>query len=504
MKLSVTHLALAGTLCLAGACGPQHTEASAPGGKIRIKGGLDNAAHANTGTSAICADFTITAYSFPTAGGAPQAAGNPVTFSTNSNSTAIDQILGCIDNKTHNYAYTRPAGSIYVNGSYNWAYLVSAANFVHCDNPANLPASANYLDQTTVNPAPAYFAPVNCDTSNDVQLNIDYPIAIASVSPTGDIDISAAVDPTTTYIGCKNADIDPVTGDLHFAQSNAIDTKSAAPQGLIGFKAAADHNLGLIQYGGQTWAADPATPSSTMYNTFYSGQFVGSLPTSSSIGYDSSFTLFQTFLTNSDETHLLGATGQGADGACGTGEWVDSRHAFCLTQRDGALGTQGMLADAFLYYPGTTQGHGYAAAKVAGGSVSVYSQMVANSSTDYTSVSGPAVIMTGATGFTSTAASHARGAFNDSLAIQGLNAQTIANNQVAITAVYIDPTNKGQFLLGVTKKVINPSTDPDFNVVHNGWATLSADLAGNWTVGAYQDFAPMPAGFGVSASGCIP
>ncbi len=481
MKVTLTHLALAAALCGALGCSTQKVDSPSTNGTVKItaKPVVSNAAHSNTSSDAICADFTVTAYSF-NAAHAPQAAGNPVTFSTNKNSPATDQILGCIDGPK-NFAYQAPAGSLYTSASYNWAYLVSATNFEYCDHTPG----GHTLVQSTVNPAPAYFAPVNCSTSNDVKLSIDYPVSLSAVSPTGDIDISAGVDATTEYVGCKKAEI--VNHELRFAQSNAIDTKTAVPLGLVGFATTSTpRDATLAQYGGQTWAANPSGSGKVLYNTYYSGQFTtgaGALPT----------TLVQTFLTNHDETHLFSAA---PDGQCVNGEWVDSRHAYCLTTIDNTLAdtdpnkvvTVGKLADAFVYVPGA----GFVLANVgAGGSgVTLYAQMANNSLNDYSSPTHAVVTANANPGFASTATSPAPGkGFNDQLAPQTVAAPT----GLVISGLYVDPSASGQFLVGATETISGS----------NLWATLT-QTGGVWSYSPFKDFgAGVPPGFGVSASGCV-
>ena len=481
MKLGPTHLALAGTLCLASACGSQRTAAGSQI-KLTMKPEVTGALHGVGGAPALCGTFHLTPYSF-NAAHRPVLAGAPVTFTTSSASTAIDQILGCVAGPK-NFAYIAPAvhpGSNAVNGSYNWAYLVSADTFTNCSTGLAIPPD-------TVNASPAYFAPVNCVAGVDENLDIDYPISISAAAPGGYVDISAGVDATTQYVACKTAEIigTGTSAELRFGQSFAIDSIPQVPLGLVGFTAGASDNQ-LAQYGGQVSATDPNHSPSVLYNTFLTGQFASS-PTRPS-------KVFQTFLASFDAGHAFSF----GDGLCTGGEWVDSRHAYCLTTNADATSpvqptTVGKLADAFLYLPGA----GYAAASVTSSTtITLYSQMVANSPGDYTSGSPyPVVTANAAGGFSSTATTSpmpAGAGFNDGLGTILVSAPT----GLTFTGLYVDPAAPGQFLVGA----FAPSSGV------NSWGTLSWNGAGAtpaWVLIGFTDLAAgLPRGFGGAASGCL-
>ena len=471
MKFNLSHLAFAGTLCLASACGNQKS-ASGSQIKLSMKPEVTGALH-SLGTPALCATFHMTPYSFD-ASHNPVPAGPPVTFATSNASTAIDQILGCVAG-TGTYHYTKPAvhpGSDASTGDYNWAYLVSADTFTTCSTGAA-------IDPATVSASPAYFAPVNCVAATDENLNIDFPISISATAPSGYVDISAGVDASTQYVGCKTAEVvgTGASAELRFGQSFAIDGNTQVPLGLVGFTAGAS-DAKLSQYGGQVSATDPNNSPAVLSNTFLTGQFVSS-PTRPA-------NVFQTFLSSFDATHAFSF---GSEGTCTGGEWVDSRHAYCLTAAADAASptTVGKLADAFLYIPGA----GYAAASVASGTaITVYSQMLANSANDYTSPGAhPLVTANAAGGFSSTSGGPSAAAgFNDGLVATSVSAPT----GLTFTGLYIDPAANGRFLVGAVNGAIN------------SWGTLSL-VAGAWVLSSpFTDLAAgVPAGYGVAAGGCI-
>ena len=488
-------LALAAALGLVGACGRERPPAPASG-KVRIstRAKVSIAAHRDDPDPSqdICAGFTLTPYSFDAAH-KPVPAGAPVRFATTSDSTATEQLLGCVAGGDH-YDYAPSASSPYAEGRYNWAYLVSATRFEFCNHGA---VPSHRLDPNTANPAPAYFAPVHCEPALDAALSIDYPVALSSTSLTqkadGGVAISAGADPTTQYVGCKQAElVDGGSGaGLRFAQSNAIDTKTAVPLGLVGYTTTATlADAALAQYGGQTWTANPNGLGATMFNTYYTGQFTAgaaALPSA----------ILQTFLASADESHLF--NDPAGDALCPAGEWVDSRHALCLTTgadtlSPGSIRTVGKLADAFLYLPGT----GYAAASVnrGGGSISLQAQMTANSADDYTSSGSrhPIVTANAAPGFASTLAAPASGGgFNDRM----MTPTVPAPAGLTFTGLYIDPSALGQFLVGGSQ------TTADVTI--NAWATLSWNATSTtWELSVFSDLAHgIPPGFGEQRSGCV-
>lgn len=500
-RLPVTRLALAGALCLAGACG-QGADSGAPGNKLKpvVKTSVSTVAHTNAGE--VCATFTLAPFQITGAdNGLTAVAGSAVTFSTDNTTGLVDQLLGCIAGPA--YPYTPEASTGVEAGDYNWGYFVSATNFHYCD------LADTSLDPTQVFPAPAYFQPVLCSASNDMPLTISYPVSLAGEAQAGFIDVSASISPTTQYVGCKSSDLGQ-DGALHFGQSFLL-AAQPGPLGLVAFTAtepSSDHSVS--QYGGQVGGQ---IGGQALFDTFYSGQITGgTLPSR----------LFQTYLSSFDESHVFGAQGAGGDdGQCGTGEWADARHAFCLTSVvDGAPATPttAALADAFLYSPGIR----FAAATVnsGGAGITVYSQMAVagtaidgmNSGADYTAAGAGVVSMDWTGGFSSSYPGHVstHAGFNDAL-----QTRTVGSGEYVATGLYIDPAHLGQFLVALTFS--------SGEGILSYWTTLAWDPtadagAGNWTFGPSGTATPgapgavgapvslsdgLPPGFGVAARGCV-
>ena len=499
-------LALTGMLCLTSACGSQKA-GNAQAGKVKLstRPDISGAAHANTGSTAVCATFSATPYQLTSTG--PVLAGAPVTFATGSGSSYTDVILGCID-----------SGSV-VNfqaaTGVNWAYLVSATNFTYCDDVAG----SHPLPASTVSPGPAFFAPIHCTKSIDMALVIDYPISISVVAPTGDIDISAGVSVTNQFSVCKQADFGTVAGagfgDLHFGTGFVIDSttstpKTAEPFGLIGLGYAAgvtdtSASHKVAQYAGQNWAADPDGEANTqLYNTYYTAQIPGgdAAPRPSAI--------FQTTLSDPTQTHMFGVT----DTGCGTtGRWANSNQPYCLTTNADTAYAAGHaaggtftkttnqpttvagVASAFIYAPGG----GFAAASMSntaglGSQINIIGQYVINSSLDYSAAAALPRTANAAAGTASTFGNPDTDlGFNDQLSIQNVPGGN--NTAYTFSGVYINPDADGflvgaSFPLGITK-----------------WNTLTVDATGTWALGgSWTDLSSgaVPDGFGVQATaGCV-
>ena len=313
MKCVLTRLALACALCAA-ACSNQRSDGNAPHGSLKISSSATSYSTA-TGPAEVCGTFSLQPY-IPQADGTPQNAGNPVVFTStaanaNDASAVTDQILGCIDGTND-------------NAGYNWGYIVTVTDFTDCMGTALTDVSPS---TTTVN------VPVECMASIDVPVSIHVSVAVSAQSTGGYVDITAGVNATDVQVGCKQADIDPNDGLLHFGESY-IDPNGNTFPGLV----ALDEGT-PTQFGG-------TVNGSVGTDTYYTGDIA---PTAV-------HTIYQTFLSPCSN---------------GTSEYADTNHAQCVSDNSGTPGgTLAELADAFVEVPGT----GFAAVSVTStGGLQIYS-----------------------------------------------------------------------------------------------------------------------------------
>ena len=259
---------------------------------------------ANAGPQ-VCGTFTLQPYSIDS-GGAITLAGSPYTFSTNANSAPTNAILGCIDSGT---------------GGNNWGYFVTATDFNDCGLAAGdtSPEPIPGLTPTTASAQVAF----NCAAGVDTPVTVDVNVSIPQADSAGYVDISAGVNASTVQTGCKQADISPVDGMLHFGESY-IDPTGAIPTGLVG-----------LSQGTPTQFAGTVDDQSGDVDTYYTGLIAdpGAPPT-----------ILQTFVEQ--------CTGSNQ-------EYADVNHAECLTGAGPSLNgqpptllTQALLAGVFLAVPG--------------------------------------------------------------------------------------------------------------------------------------------------------
>lgn len=312
-------------LCLAlaawsAACAKK-SQLPANSGSVRIYSSA-SAFDTATGSTAICAHFSLQPY-IPSSSGTPTPSGGPVTFtSTASNdndaSAFTDQVLGCIDGTPD------AAGD-------NWGYIVTATDFTDC-------ASGNPL--TNVSPQTVTFnVAFDCKAGLDVSVPMHAQVAVSDANQAGYVDISAGVNATEVQIGCKQADISSTDGLLHFGES-FISSDGSIAQGLVGLDTGDPS-----QFGGDIHGA-----SASQVDTYYTGD----------INPAAVHTVYQTFLNPC---------------ADGTSEYADTNHAQCVSNNSGqAAGTVAELADVFAEVPG----QGFAAVSVVSGGLTIYSSVGSN------------------------------------------------------------------------------------------------------------------------------
>ena len=338
MRSLPTLLPIAGALLFAASCSSQ--KASPYDGHLKIS----SSASANdtaTGTTAICAQFSLQPY-IPAADGTPTPSGAPVVFDStaandNDASAYTDQVIGCIDGTAD-------------SDGYNWGYIVTVTNFSECGGtPGTLGNPLTNVSPTTT----TFNVPVNCQAGLDVEVPIHAQVAVSTANQGGYVDISAGVNATDVQIGCKQADITTTDNLLHFGESY-ISTDGTVAQGLVGIDTGTPN-----QFGGSVNGI-PATN----VDTFYTGD----------IDPATVSTIYQTFLSPC---------------ADGTSEYADTNHAQCVSDSTGtAGGTVAALADVFAEEPGK----GFAAVSVAGNGLTIYSSMG--------DTTGPNIMNAGASGFT--------------------------------------------------------------------------------------------------------
>jgi len=315
-------VALACALAPLCACAPASPSVpSGPQGQVRFAPSATISDSASGGL-AVCARFALQPYA-PAADGEPRPAGSPISFNSSTGAdpgSPTDQITGCIEGPND-------------SAGYNWGYIVTVDSFSACGaTPGTLgPPLVNvYPSRTTLD------VPVHCQGGADSEAPIHVSLALETPGPGGYVDISAGVDGTGVQLGCKQAEIDPNDGMLHFGESYISNDGSVA-QGLIGVDRGAP-----IQFGGSTGTGD--------IDTFYTGY----------IDPGSASTIYQTFLNPCADPSQ---------------EYADLNHAQCVSDNSGTPGgTLAELADAFE----EMSGRGFAAVRLVDGALLVESALGAS------------------------------------------------------------------------------------------------------------------------------
>ncbi len=381
MNAALTRFSVVGLLCAA-ACSSKAPSADQPRGTLKISSSATSYSTA-AGPAEVCGTFSLQPY-IPQADGTPQNAGSPVVFTStaaNANDAAAvtDQILGCIDGTNDNTGTTGATSS---------------------PSPTSPTASGTALTDvspstTTVN------VPVECMAGIDVPVSIHVSVAVSAQSTGGYVDISAGVNATDVQVGCKQADIDPNDGLLHFGESY-IDPNGNTFPGLVALDTGTPS-----QFGG-------TVNGSVGTDTFYTGD----------IAQSAVHTIYQTFLSPCSD---------------GTSEYADTNHAQCVSNNSGNPdGTLAELADAFVEVPGT----GFAAVSVtSSGGLQIYSGSSNPGNPNIMNVT-PSVV----TGF-------------NTLLAQTINATGASLTGFTVTGVYVDQSASYQFVVAA---VTNPGGTPEY------------------------------------------
>jgi len=245
MKNTLTRITTAGAMLCAVAVGCA-AEKTGPAltGKVNVTPKPISALTAGEATAAsICATFTLQPYQFTGTGGAPQNAGNPITFTSSGpaeafypgaypfSSTSFPAYLNGSGNQTDQEVVgCAPDGpqdpSLPTSSTApNWGYFVTISNFEPClYNPAD--GATAYAAEQDLAAALQSIAPIGqnyevyCQNNQDATLptisaTIDIPVTIQS----GYVDVSASISDNQIAVGCKIADQDTAAGgdgNLHF------------------------------------------------------------------------------------------------------------------------------------------------------------------------------------------------------------------------------------------------------------------------------------------------
>ncbi len=318
-------------LCLLAACAALACAKAGPpaqsGGKGTIQFGASTritTAPGATSSLNLCAHVSLRPY-------APDANGHvvftdpgqpPITFIAGGTSAAAQSgpIEGCI------------AGDSYGLG-YNWGYQGTATDFFDC-NDADAGTLANVYPHTV-------FLDVElvCIPDHDINAQFDIPVSVTVPDSVGYVDLSAQVDTSLVYIGCKQADLGQQDGQLHFAEIGAFNPLAAStPAGFtaIGYIDAQSGNALPAAPGAVEQAAGVSQlPPSANSGAYFTGHLDQTqLPTGSTRG---SWEVVQTFAQQCAAGSVYAATGSLA---------CDTR-----ISQTGEISTLAMLSSALLLVP---------------------------------------------------------------------------------------------------------------------------------------------------------
>ena len=266
----------------------------------------------------VCATFNIQPMSLDSTG-KPTSAGAAATIVETATTGNTATIEGCIDS---------------TSSGNDWAYLVTATDFVDC-------ATGAAIDGVSPATVAGYY-PFDCEAGLDVPVDIEIDVSIATPNAGGYVDISATVNATEVEVGCKQADFDGNV--LHFGESWQSTAGDTAPDGLWGLASSGP--------APQQWAGQVTAAGSMLQ--YYTGQFELDAPGQAAI--------VQTLMPAS------------CDNA-----YVAADQPICTTTATATLGLNGEanpaptasttagLADALAVYPGS----GWAAASIQPGGASV-------------------------------------------------------------------------------------------------------------------------------------